>query len=139
MEHNWSVSAHNEHALQPGDGQRFKLWGCRQMLASWRPCSRIPQVLNLWMQSYQILTALCSWNKELKILGLSQALQHWNYSKDSWSIWELLLQRQTPSLEIFQIWSEIWTSKMVHLEAMNSWKTFLMTGEASTPTSIYEV
>lgn len=109
----------------PGDGQRFELQSCRQMLAFGRPCRWIPRVPDLWLQGCQIVTALCSWRKEPQILGLS-ALQLCTCSKDSWSIRELLLQDKTPNLEIFQMSSETWTFRVVHPKAMNSERTILM-------------
>lgn len=55
----------------PGDGQRFELQSCRQMLACGKPGSQIPRVPDLWLKGCQTVTALCSWRKELKILSLN--------------------------------------------------------------------
>lgn len=95
----WSINAQWMHSVNKfcsqeiaGDGQRFELQSCRQMLPCGRPGSRIPRVPDLWLQGCQIVTALCSWRKEFQILGLN-VFQLCTCSKKSWSVRKLVLQR----------------------------------------------
>lgn len=57
----WSINAQWMHSVNKfcsqeiaGDGQRFELQSCRQMLPCGRPGSRIPRVPDLWLQGCQL-------------------------------------------------------------------------------------